>query len=64
MPNDHLQMGGKKNLESQKAKIDDLLSVKYVLADVWLTWERICLKLIFWLHVEDERVALWRFRII
>ena len=48
----------------QKATIDDLFSVKYILADAWLTWERICLKLIFWLQVEEIRVALWKFRII
>ena len=65
MPNDHLQMGEKRKKKTrQKATIDDLFSVKYILADVWLTWERICLKLIFWPQVEEIRVALWKFRII
>ena len=64
MPNDHLQMGEKRKKTRQKATIDDLFSVKYILADAWLTWERICLKLIFWLQVEEIRVALWKFRII
>ena len=32
-------------------------STENVISDVWVAWERISQKLIFWRHVEEVRVA-------